>query len=196
MKETLCTWQSWARGAEQASGRRTASTAPPRAAEKSATSGPYPFANTLAGHRGPSGRDGRGGCRTAPPPRQKTTRRPPRPNILLIVSDDMGWGQPGFNGGTEVLTPNMDRIAGEGIKLTQFYVQPQCAPSRASLLTGRYPWKNGVGTNPHPETNAGMLLDERTVAQALGDADYSTWIVGKWHLRALAPGALAPATRV
>ena len=106
----------------------------------------------------------------------------PRPNILLIVSDDMGWGQPGFNGGTEVLTPNMDRIAGEGIKLTQFYVQPQCAPSRASLLTGRYPWKNGVGTNPHPETNAGMLLDERTVAQALGDADYSTWIVGKWHL--------------
>ncbi len=106
----------------------------------------------------------------------------PRPNILVIVADDMGWGQPGFNGGTEVLTPNMDRIADEGVKLTQFYVQPQCAMSRAALLTGRYSWKNGVGTNPHPETDAGMLLDERTIAQALRAVDYSTWIVGKWHL--------------
>ncbi len=106
----------------------------------------------------------------------------PRPNIVLIVADDLGWGQPGFNGGTEVSTPNIDRIADEGVKLTQFYVQPQCAPTRAALLTGRYAWKNGVDTIPHPEMTGGLLLDERTIAEALGDVGYATWIVGKWHL--------------
>ena len=105
-----------------------------------------------------------------------------RPNIVVILADDMGWAQPGFNGGTEVTTPNMDRIADEGVKLTQFYVQPQCAATRGTLLTGRYGWKNGVDTNPLPERNGGLRLDERTIAQALGDAGYATWIVGKWHL--------------
>ena len=104
----------------------------------------------------------------------------PRPNIVLIIADDLGWGQPGFNGGTEVTTPNMDRIANEGVKLTQFYAQPQCAPTRAALLTGRYGWKNGVGTNQSGLRTGGIHLDERTIAQALGDAGYATWIVGKW----------------
>ena len=106
----------------------------------------------------------------------------PKPNIVVIVADDLGWGQPGFNGGTEVSTPNIDRIADEGVKLTQFYVQPQCAPTRAALLTGRYAWKNGVNTIPDPEKTGGLLLDERTIAEALGDVGYATWIVGKWHL--------------
>ncbi len=106
----------------------------------------------------------------------------PRPNIVVIVADDMGWAQPGFNGGTEVSTPNIDRIANEGVKLTQFYVQPQCATTRGALLTGRYAWKNGVNTNPLPDKTGGLRLDERTIAQALGDVGYATWIVGKWHL--------------
>ena len=107
---------------------------------------------------------------------------PPKPNIVVIVADDLGWGQPGFNGGTQVSTPNIDRIADEGVKLTQFYVQPQCAPTRAALLTGRYDWKNGVLTIPHPEKTGGLRLDERTIAEALGDVGYATWAVGKWHL--------------
>ena len=106
----------------------------------------------------------------------------PRPNIVVILSDDMGWGQPGFNGGTEVATPNMDRIADEGVKLTQFYVQPTCTATRASLLTGRYPWKNGAETRVGLRSKFGMLTDERTIAEALGGAGYATWIVGKWHL--------------
>ena len=104
-----------------------------------------------------------------------------RPNILVFVSDDMGWGQPGFNGGTEVTTPNMDRLADEGVKLTQFYVQPVCAPTRASLFTGRYAWKTGMADNPDKRKDDGLLLDERTIAEALRDSSYATWLVGKWQ---------------
>ncbi len=107
---------------------------------------------------------------------------PPRPNILIILSDDMGWGQPGFNGGTEVATPQMDRLANEGVKLTQFYVQPRCAPTRASLVTGRYAWKTGMAQNPNGRKDDGLLLDERTIGEALRDSGYATWLVGKWHL--------------
>ena len=103
------------------------------------------------------------------------------PNIVVFVSDDMGWGQPGFNGGTEVETPNMDRLADEGVKLTQFYVQPVCAPTRASLFTGRYAWKTGMADNPDTRLDDGLLLDERTIAEALRDSSYATWLVGKWQ---------------
>ncbi len=105
-----------------------------------------------------------------------------RPNIVLFLADDMGWGQVGFNGGTDVATPNMDRIANEGVKLTQFYVQPVCTASRGALLTGRYPWKNGTQHRVGLRDSQGMLTDERTIAQTLRDAGYATWIVGKWHL--------------
>ncbi|MCY4583978.1 MAG: sulfatase-like hydrolase/transferase, partial [Chloroflexi bacterium] len=94
----------------------------------------------------------------------------------------MGWGQPGFNGGMEVATPSMDRIANEGVTLAQFCVQPVCSPTRASLLTGRYAWKNGMELRPSGQSSHGMLLDERTIADAVRDADYATWMVGKWHL--------------
>ena len=105
-----------------------------------------------------------------------------QPNIVLFLSDDMGWGQPGFNGGDEVATPSIDRIAEEGIKLTQFYVAPVCTATRGALLTGRYSWKNGTAVRFNGRTGMGMRVDERTMAEALRDAGYATWLVGKWHL--------------
>src|SRR5215213_1371277 len=105
-----------------------------------------------------------------------------RPNIVIFLSDDMGWGQLGYQGGKDVATPNIDRIAREGVRLTQFYVQSVCSPTRAALLTGRYPFRNGMEERTHGRDTAGLLTDERTLAQALKAAGYATAILGKWHL--------------
>lgn len=121
------------------------------------------------------------------------------PNILLIVSDDQGYRDLGCFGGEEVKTPNLDRLAREGIRATSFYVTwPACTPSRASLLTGRYPQRHGLydmirndmvnyghqyTTNDYPfspEMTLGMDLREVTLAQVLGQAGYRTGAIGKW----------------
>lgn len=107
---------------------------------------------------------------------------PPRPNIVFILSDDQGWGDVGFHG-SEIRTPNIDQLAREGAQLDQFYVMPLCSPTRAALLTGRYPIRYGLQIGVvRPYAQYGLPLDERTLAQALRQAGYETAITGKWHL--------------
>jgi len=103
------------------------------------------------------------------------------PNILVILADDMPRHHPGFNGGP-VSTPNLDRLAREGTQLTEFYVHSVCSPTRAAFLTGRYPFRTGMEERSHGNDVAGMLTDERTLAEALKGAGYFTGIIGKWHL--------------
>ena len=104
-----------------------------------------------------------------------------QPNILVILADDMHRHFPGFAGGP-VETPSLDRLAREGAHMTQFYVHSVCSPTRAALLTGRYPFRNGMEERSHGNDVAGMLTDERTMANALKEAGYYTAIIGKWHL--------------
>ena len=104
-----------------------------------------------------------------------------KPNIVVFLADDMPWHYLGFNGGP-CETPNLDRLAREGTRLTQFYVHSVCSPTRAAFLTGRYPFRNGMEERSHGNDIAGMLPDERTLAQALKQAGYDTALIGKWHL--------------
>ncbi|MEO0475313.1 MAG: sulfatase-like hydrolase/transferase [Planctomycetota bacterium] len=129
----------------------------------------------------------------------------PRPNIIFILSDDVGWNEPVFNGGPADITPNLGRMVDEGLKLTQFYTHAVCAPTRSAFLTGRYSfrtwtdWRSEDYGKPtylaklgmELATNAegdktrrivGMDTDERTLAEALRDAGYTTALMGKWHL--------------
>lgn len=105
-----------------------------------------------------------------------------KPNILYIVSDDLGWKDVGFHG-SDIKTPNLDRLAETGAQLEQFYAQPLCTPSRAALLTGRYPLRYGLQTivilGGH---TYGLPTDEWILPQALKDDGYKTAIIGKWHL--------------
>jgi arylsulfatase A-like enzyme len=106
----------------------------------------------------------------------------PRPNIVFIMADDLGNADLGYRGG-QVKTPNIDRLAKEGVRLESFYGQQVCTPSRAALMTGRYPMRLGLQTLViFPSHTYGLPLDERTLPQALRDAGYETWMVGKWHL--------------
>jgi len=110
------------------------------------------------------------------------TETAPRPNILFIVADDLGWKDVGFHG-SDIRTPNIDRLAKGGVQLNQFYALPMCTPTRAALLTGRYPFRYGLQTGVIPTSATyGLSTDERTLSQALKEAGYSTAIVGKWHL--------------
>ena len=105
-----------------------------------------------------------------------------RPNIVFIMADDLGNADLGYRGG-EVISPNLDALAAEGVRLESFYGEPVCTPSRAALMTGRYPMRHGLQTLViFPSHTYGLPLEERTLPQALHDAGYETWMVGKWHL--------------
>ncbi len=133
-----------------------------------------------------------------------STEKNSRPNIVLILSDDMGYGQPGFNGGNKELTPNLDQLAAQGVQFKQFYTHSVCAPTRAALLTGRYAfrtwsdWRSEDFGKPSYLQKLGLTLarnedgeltrrihaldtNERTIAEALREAGYFTSIIGKWH---------------
>jgi len=105
-----------------------------------------------------------------------------KPNIVYIVADDLGWKDVGFHG-SDIKTPNLDALAANGARLEQFYVEPMCTPSRAALMTGRYPFRYGLQTLVIPASGTyGLPTDEWLLPQALKAAGYDTAIVGKWHL--------------
>jgi arylsulfatase A-like enzyme len=111
----------------------------------------------------------------------------PKPNIVYFLIDDLGYADCGFNGGKDIRTPNIDKLAKEGAVLESFYVQPVCSPTRATLLTGRYVTHTGVYTIVRPGAPWGLPLAERTLPQALREAGYFTAICGKWHLGEFQP---------
>jgi arylsulfatase A-like enzyme len=107
---------------------------------------------------------------------------PDKPHILYILADDLGSADVGFRG-SDIKTPNLDALANNGARLDQFYVQPMCTPTRAALMTGRYPLRYGLQSFVIlPEQKYGLPTDERLLPQVLEGAGYKTAIVGKWHL--------------
>jgi arylsulfatase len=110
-----------------------------------------------------------------------------RPNIVWLLVDDMGWGDPGVYGGGAAIgaaTPNMDRLAREGLKLTSTYSQPTCTPTRSAILTGRLPVRTGL-TRPilaGDKLKVNPWADEISLPKLLGDAGYATVLTGKWHV--------------
>ncbi len=114
-----------------------------------------------------------------------------RPNVLFILADDLGYADVGFNGGKEIKTPQLDKLAAAGARLAEFYVQPVCSPTRAALMTGRYPMRHGLQVGVvRPWAQYGLPLEERTLPQALKEAGYTTAIMGKWHLGHFQPAYL------
>src|SRR5262245_24954846 len=105
-----------------------------------------------------------------------------RPNIVYILADDLGQADVGFHG-SDIKTPAIDKLAETGARLEQFYAQPMCTPTRACLMTGRYPFRYGLQTMViGPAQTFGLATDEYLLPQALKAAGYDTAIVGKWHL--------------
>ncbi len=109
---------------------------------------------------------------------------PTRPNIILCMADDQGWGDVSYNGLKHVRTPDLDRMAAEGLRFDRFYAQQSCSPTRASVMTGRHPNRMGVFWPGMP-----LRRQEATIAQAVKRAGYATAHFGKWHLNGVAgPG--------
>lgn len=107
----------------------------------------------------------------------------PRPNVVFVLADDLGYGDLSSYGARDLATPNIDRLASEGVRFREFYAAANtCSPSRAALLTGRYPPRSGVNAVLFHDTPEGLPAAELTLAELLRDAGYRTAMVGKWHL--------------
>src|ERR1700761_1852249 len=111
-----------------------------------------------------------------------------KPNIILILADDMGFSDIGCFG-SEVSTPNLDRLAARGMRISQFYNNPRCCPSRASIMTGLYSQQAGMGMMvsdhgryPYPQYAGILSAQTLTIPEALKSVGYQTAMVGKWHL--------------
>ena len=116
------------------------------------------------------------GCTTA----TTSSRETARPNIILIMTDDQGYGDIAAHGNPTIQTPHTDALFRESVRLTDFHVDPTCSPTRAALLTGRYSMRTGVW---HTIQGRSMLdPDETTLAEVLRDSGYATGMFGKWHL--------------
>ena len=105
-----------------------------------------------------------------------------KPNILMLVIDDLGWNDTSYKG-SDIETPTIDKFANEGIRLQQYYVQRLCSPTRSAIMSGRYPYHNGLArqviTNGHP---FGLPLNQTTIANELKKGGYATHSIGKWDL--------------
>lgn len=101
----------------------------------------------------------------------------------MLLADDLGWGDVSYHGEGEIATPHIDRLAARGAQLDQFYSQPVCSPTRAALMTGRYPIRYGMQCGVvKPWASHGLSLDEQTLADGLKAVGYTTAVAGKWHL--------------
>ncbi|CAE8600890.1 unnamed protein product, partial [Polarella glacialis] len=105
------------------------------------------------------------------------------PNVVLLVLDDIGWADVGYHGGN-FPTPNIDKLAKTGVELDRMYVMPQCSPTRAAIMTGRYSFRTGL---QHFETllpgaTGGIPSGTPTIADTFKSAGYATHMVGKWHI--------------
>src|ERR671923_135459 len=128
---------------------------------------------------------GRPGSPPVMAPAAEGAEQPRRPNLIIILSDDMGYSDLGCYGG-EINTPNLDALAANGLRFTEFYNTARCCPTRAALLTGLYPHQTGVGHMMEDRGADGYRGDLNescvTIAEALRPAGYSTYAVGKWHV--------------
>lgn len=111
------------------------------------------------------------------------------PNLVVLLADDLGYGDLGCTGSLQIPTPNIDNLAKQGVFCSRAYVSaPMCAPSRMALLTGRFPKRYGITTNPNskidylPESHYGLPQTEKCLPQYLAEFGYNSAVIGKWHL--------------